>query len=169
MELELRVIDLGHGRGKVVRRFPVRQGLFEFSLLSTGMDAVRSRRITKIELAGWMRREGYAPREIEIVLNLTDVPISPLAARNAYLLGYMDRNQAYQVHLDAGMSPARAELYLLIVDLVYKRKRFASSLSNNPVVISLRLEKEGMITREEGTRVLMKHLIKTGLSRWKGE
>ena len=47
----------------------------------------------------------------------------PVATRNAYLLGYITRQEAYDRQLKLGYRPAEAELYLLVIDLAYKRER----------------------------------------------
>lgn len=39
--------------------------------------------------------------------------------------------------------------------------------TNNPVLLLLHLEREGRITREESTRLLMSHLEETGALRWR--
>ena len=47
----------------------------------------------------------------------------PVAVRNAYLLGYITRHEALSRQLEFGYRPAEAELYLLVIDLAYKRNR----------------------------------------------
>ena len=47
----------------------------------------------------------------------------PVATRNAYLLGYITRDEAFSRQLEFGYRPADAELYLLVIDLAYKRNR----------------------------------------------
>ena len=49
--------------------------------------------------------------------------LTPVAIRNAYLLGYITRHEAYDRQLKLGYRPAEAELYLLVIDLAYKRNR----------------------------------------------
>ena len=65
MQTELRVIDLGRERGKVVRRFPVREDAPYSRFPSTIVGYLRKGLITKMTAYYWLEGQGYPDWIIE--------------------------------------------------------------------------------------------------------